>query len=130
MKHNSHNFDVKTVYFNLHYITTIKKKSIVLFVLLFRRRIKSGFQCPCVLHSRGKEESPPLGSGDHIYCMNCARTHNSHNVQRDFQSERWWTFQGYYLFCFINVVFSVVVALLGVFSFTAISRSYLLFLSI
>ena len=51
MKLNSHNFDVKSLYFILHYITTIKK-SIVLFALLGRRGIKSSY------HNRGTEESP------------------------------------------------------------------------
>ena len=44
MNLSSHNFDVKRLYFILHYITTIKKTSIVLFVLLGRRGIKSAYQ--------------------------------------------------------------------------------------
>ena len=54
--------------------------------------------------------------------------YNPHNVHRDFQSERWWTFQGYYfLFPWTVVIFSVVVALLGV-NFNTILRGHFLLL--
>ena len=49
----------------------------------------------------------------------------SHNVHRDFQSERWRTFQGYTTFCFLTVIFSVIAALLGVI-LNAILRSHVL----
>ena len=145
----------ESLYFTLHYITRIKK-SIVLFVLLRGRGIKSGFPASsrflCVMTSQSWHRRKTLFHvtsllGDLVITY---RTNLAWIVPRAFRTVydqcpvhiRIFTmFTGIFrvkdggrfraiTFCFLTVVFSVVVVLLGVFSFSAIRRSYLLVLSI